>query len=147
MLAPQVVRLSRQPGADAQPERRVGVERGQDMLKSRLEQDRAGNGPAFPHPQSGQAQRCLGPGADVTGLLREPVGTLEVTAASLQIAVRVPGPGSAREHVAELIVTLGDQFQSTRGQDPTRLTRHAPNLWGRMRSVETVRQQDCPAAR
>jgi hypothetical protein len=55
---------------------------------------------------------------------------LKVPAASLQIAVRVPGSGSARERVAELIVTLGDQFQATRGQHPTRLTRHALNLLG-----------------
>lgn len=42
-------------------------------------------------------------------LFREPVGTLEVMAAGLQIAIRVLGAGPARERVAELIVTL-DQF-------------------------------------
>jgi hypothetical protein len=77
---------------------------------------------------------------DVTGLFREPVGALEVLAADLQIAVRVLGAGSARERVAELIVSLSDQFQPTRGQHPARLTRHPPNLLGRMRTVETVRQ-------
>jgi hypothetical protein len=119
----------------------VPVERGKDILKPRLQQDRAGNSPALTHPQSGQAQRRQRPGVEVTGLFREPVGALKVPAASLQIAVRVPGPGSVCERVAERFVTLGNQSQSTRGQHPTRLTRHAPNLLGRMRSVETVRRQ------
>jgi hypothetical protein len=77
------------------------------MLEPRLQQDRTGDGP-LTHPQSGQAQRRQGPGADVTGLFREPVGVLEVLAAGLQITVRVLGTGSVRERVVELIVALGD---------------------------------------
>ena len=73
-------RLSRQPGPDAQSERGVRVERGQHMLKPRLEEDRAGDGPAFTHPQSGQAQRRESPGADVTGLFGEQqVATIDFT--------------------------------------------------------------------
>jgi hypothetical protein len=55
MLAPEIVRLSRQPRTDAQRERRVRVERRKNMLEPRLRQDRAGDGPALAHPQSGQA--------------------------------------------------------------------------------------------
>ena len=127
--APDIVGLPRQPGPDAQRQRRMRIEQRQDVLEPRLEQHRAGDRAAVGDPQPSQAQRGQGHGLRVSRPLGELIGPLEALAAGPQITFDLAGADPGHERGAEPVGRMGNEFQPTNRRGLARLTRHRQNLF------------------
>ena len=89
MLTTAVIGLRREPAADPERERSIGLKQRKDVLQPGFQLCRAGNRPSLAYPQPGQAEGGLGYRGHVAGRHRELVGPLEVLPACVQVAIRV----------------------------------------------------------